>query len=275
VLRAPSLVRKSGLFGVVARIIVPAMKSCAAVGVGFQLVVGAWLVVTSLAACGGDAAPEPKTADTAPAVPSGSAQPPGEPAVAAPAPAEPKADVDAPPSEPAPPPAPAAKDPNAPREVKYVVTPEGLKIDVAGVRFLASAQAKQIAQGWGAKVSIKAEAMDGKEHVLLNPKNGPIAFAAAVFKKGSSEAERIPDARDGDAQVTLSAGSPSTFTREFPSKGGRVLAIGETLDMEVALWGLGFSADDRRPVKQFFHVKMQVDKGKPKARVEPPASASK
>jgi hypothetical protein len=53
-----------------------------------------------------------------------------------------------------------------------------------------------------------------------------------------------------------------------------VLAIGETLDMEVALWGLGESAEDRRPVKQFFHVKMKVDKGKPKAVVEPPASVS-
>jgi hypothetical protein len=27
-------------------------------------------------------------------------------------------------------------------------------------------------------------------------------------------------------------------------------------------------------VKQFFHVKMKVDKGKPKAIVEPPASAT-
>ncbi len=50
--------------------------------------------------------------------------------------------------------------------------------------------------------------------------------------------------------------------------------MGETLDMEVALWGLGNTAEDRRPVKQFFHVKMKVDKGKPKATVEPPASAS-
>ena len=33
-------------------------------------------------------------------------------------------------------------------------------------------------------------------------------------------------------------------------------------------------ADSLRPVKQFFHVRMQVDKGKPKAIVEPPASAS-
>ena len=55
----------------------------------------------------------------------------------------------------------------------------------------------------------------------------------------------------------------------------RVLAMGETLDMEVALWGLGDTTEDRRPVKQFFHVKMKVDKGKPKATVEPPESAGK
>lgn len=245
------------------------MKSCAAVGVGFQLVVGAWFVATSLAACGGEASSEPKTADTAPATTV--AEPASPPADAPPADA-PAADAAAEPDAEAKPAAPD-KDPNAARTVKYVVTPEGLKIEVAGVRFLASAEAKQIAQGWGAKVTLKAEATDGKEHVLLNPKNGPIAFAAAVFKKGSTEAERIPDARDGDAELKLGS-SPTTFSRQFPAKGGRVLAMGETLDMEVALWGLGDSSEARRPVKQFFHVKMKVDKGKPKAIVEPPASAT-
>jgi len=248
------------------------MKSCAVVGVGFQLVVGTWLVATSFLACGGDAAaPEPKTADAASAP--ASPEPKSPPVDAAPADA-PSADADAPATDAEPKAAAApAKDPNAARTVKYVVTPEGLKIEVAGVRFLASAEAKQIAQGWGAKVTIKAEATDGKEHVLLNPKNGPIAFAAAVFKKGSTEAERIADSRDGDAEITLGSSS-STFSREFPSKGGRVLAMGETLDLEVALWGLGDSREDRRPVKQFFHVKMKVDRGKPRAVVEPPSSAA-
>ena len=143
----------------------------------------------------------------------------------------------------------------------------------AGVRFLVAAEAKQIAQGWGAKISVKAESLDGKEHVLLSPKNGPIAFAAAVFKKGSTEAERIPDGREGEGELKIGAGSAANFSREFPNKGGRVLAMGETLDMEVALWGLGDTAADRRPVKQFVHVKMKVEKGKPKAVIEPPASA--
>lgn len=237
-------------------------------GLGFQALAGVWFVATSLGACGGEK-PEPLSAVEAGEVsppPVDTAAPAADPAPAPDAKPEPatKPEAEAKP----------AKDPNAMREVKYVVTPEGLKIEVAGVRFLASAEAKQIAQGWGAKVTVKAEVTDGKEHVLLNPKNGPIAFAAAVFKKGSTEAERIADSRDGDGELKLSSGAPTTFSRDFPNKGGRVLGMGETLDMEVALWGLGETAEDRRPVKQFFHVKMKVDKGKPKAIVEPPASAA-
>jgi hypothetical protein len=247
------------------------MKSCAAVGVGFQALVLAWFVAGSLSGCGGGDKWEPKSAEEAGEVTPPAAETAPAPVESAPA-AEPKPEPETKPegdAKPGP-----AKDPNAMREVRYVVTPEGLKIEVAGVRFLASAEAKQVAQGWGAKISVKAEVTDGKEHVLLNPKNGPIAFAAAVFKKGSTEAERIPDERSGDGEMKLSPGSPATFSRDFPNKGGRVLAIGETLDMEVALWGLGETAEDRRPVKQFFHVKMKVDKGKPRAIVEPPASAA-
>jgi len=241
------------------------MKRAAVVGSRILALAGA------LAACGGQPAPEPRTADSAAPAADVASPPPADPA---PLSAEPSAEEPAPSADSAPP-TPKAKDPDASRDVKYVVTPEGLKVEVAGVRFLTSAAAKQIARGWGAKISVKAESIDGKEHVLLNPKNGPIAFAAAVFKKGSTEAERIPDAREGDGELKIGPGSSVSFAREFPNRGGRVLAIGETLDMEVALWGLGSSAEDRRPVKQFVHVKMKVEKGTPKALIEPPASASK
>lgn len=230
-------------------------------------VVGVVLVV----ACGGAESPPAQTAERA-TEPSPAPAPPA-PSTAAPSEPEPK--TSEPKSEPEQSPPPPAKDPNAAREVKYTMTPDGLKIDVAGVRFLASARAKQIGQGWGATVSVKAEANDDKEHVLLNPKRGPLAFAAAVLKSGGGEAERIPDEREGDAEMKLVPGGPVSFSRDFPGKGGRVLAMGETLDLETALWGLGETSDDRRPVKQFFHVKMKVEKGKPKAIVEPPASAGK
>jgi hypothetical protein len=50
----------------------------------------------------------------------------------------------------------------------------------------------------------------------------------------------------------------------------RVLGAGDTLDLQVALWGLGSEKDSRRPVKKFCHVRMQVAQGKPRAIIEPP-----
>jgi hypothetical protein len=239
------------------------------------------VLLLATAACGGQARPEPKAGDAAsePVTQASQATSTSDSAV--------PSDDSSPPAEGATPDDEASKgpsaasgaagktpDPNAPREVRYVLTPEGLKVEVAGVRFLATAESKQVAQGWGVRVSVKAEAIDGKPHVLLNAKHGPIAFAAAVFKKGSTEAERIPDEREGDAELKLSPGTPVSFSRDFPNKGGRVLGIGETLDLQVARWGLGETAQDRRPVKQFLHVSMKVEKGKPKPKLAPPESAA-
>src|SRR5688572_20727862 len=114
------------------------MKSCAALSVGFHALVLAWVALGAVGACGGEKW-EPKSAEEAGEVPPPPAETAPAPAESAPA-AEPKPDPETKPegankAEP-------VKDPNAMREVRYVVTPEGLKIEVAGVRFLASAEAK-------------------------------------------------------------------------------------------------------------------------------------
>ncbi|HEY2405087.1 MAG TPA: hypothetical protein VGI10_03745 [Polyangiaceae bacterium] len=168
----------------------------------------------------------------------------------------------------------AKADPDAQREVTYVVIPEGLKITVAGARFIASAQAAQVGPGWGVKVSLEATADDGKPHSLLVPKNGPLAFAGGISRKGKPEPEHFGDERGGETDQTLSGDKPYKFSRTWPAAGLRPLAIGDTLDLQVALWGLGNDKDSRRPVKRFCHVKMQVGKGKPRAIIEPPASAA-
>lgn len=168
----------------------------------------------------------------------------------------------------------AAPSSNAARDVTYVVVPEGLKITVAGVKFIASAQAEQVGQGWGAKISIEASSDDGKAHSLTKPKAGPLAFAGSVTRKGKSDPEHFGDERAGEGDLAIDADKPTKFSRTWPAKGARPLAIGESLDLQAALWGLGEGADDRRPVKQFFHVRMEVSKGKPRAVIEPPASAS-
>jgi hypothetical protein len=234
--------------------------------VSFLLAVGA-------AACGGGTAATPP-ADSPAAT---SAVAPAEPAPAAAAPAAPPATSDSAPSaDAAPKPEPkAAPDPNATREVTYVVVPEGLKISVAGVKFLASSVAELTPAGWGVKINVEATADDGKAHSLTKPKAGPLAFAGTVTRKGKTEPEHFGDERAGDGEQAVSSDSPTKFSRNWPLKGTRPLAIGDALDLQVALWGLGTDADSRRPLKQFFHVRMQVGtKGKPKAIIEPPASAS-
>jgi hypothetical protein len=167
------------------------------------------------------------------------------------------------------------EDPNATREITYVVVPEGLKVSLSGVKFAVSAAAAQVGPGWGVKVSVVASAEDGKPHSLSNPKAGPMAFAGAVKRKGKSDPEAFGDERGGDGEESIFGDDPTKFNRTWPSKGVRVLGIGDSLDLQVALWGLGANTDSRRPVKQFCHVRMEVGpKGKPRAIVEPPKSAA-
>jgi hypothetical protein len=167
-----------------------------------------------------------------------------------------------------------AEDPDATRTVSYVAVPEGLKISVAGVKFTVRAAAVKVASGWGAKVSVVASASDGKPHSLATPKAGPLAFAGSVQRKGATEAEHFGDERTGDGDTPIFGDDPTKFNRTWPVKGTRVLGIGDSLDLQVALWGLGVESEPRRPVKQFCHVRMEVGKGLPRAIVEPPKSAS-
>jgi hypothetical protein len=175
---------------------------------------------------------------------------------------------------PATPPAKAEPDPNATRAITYSVVPEGLKISVAGVRFSVTAAATQIAAGYGVKLNVVASAVDGKPHSLSSPKAGPLAFAGAVQRAGKSEAEPFADERAGNGEQGIFGDDPTKFSRSWPKKGSRVLGIGDTLDLQVGLWGLGVEKDEQRPVKKFCHVRMKVEKGKPRAILEPPISAS-
>src|SRR6478735_4389762 len=235
----------------------------------FALLVWPWLAV----ACGGAPATppvEPKAAEA----PSSATAAPAEPEPSA-EPAKATVSAAAADSEAAPAPPKSEPDPNASREVTYVVVPEGLKISVAGVRFAVSANAVQVASGWGVKLNVVATALDGKAHTLSSPKSGPLAFAGSVSRAGKSEAEPFGDERAGDGEQAVAGDDPLKFNRTWPEKGGRVLGAGDSLDLQVALWGLGSDKDSRRPVKKFCHVRMQVDKGKPRAIVEPPQGVGK
>jgi hypothetical protein len=228
----------------------------------------------ALSGCGGGAQAAPPAEPTPAEAPAPSAAPAASSAAAdAAKPAASEAADDS--TEAAKPSKEKGEDPNVTREVTYVVVPEGLKVSLTGVKFTVSAMAAQVGPGWGVKVSVVASAEDGKPHSLSSPKAGPIAFAGSVKRKGKSEPEAFGDERSGDGEQSIFGDDPTKFNRTWPGKGVRVLGIGDSLDLQVALWGLGANTDSRRPVKQFCHVRMEVGpKGKPHAIVEPPQSAA-
>lgn len=163
-----------------------------------------------------------------------------------------------------------ADNPNETRDVTYKMTPEGLQIEVDGVMFQPKAEPVKLKGGaWGVKVTMTAEGVGDGPRYLLKPKNGVLAFAGSVKRKGAQE--KFGDKRDGEESVELAPGAKLTFDTTWP-KEGTALWWGDELTIEAGLWGLGKSANALRPVRQFFTLKM-VAGNKPQPVMQPPASA--
>jgi hypothetical protein len=220
------------------------------------------LVAALLAGCGG-AQPEPLAgAPTEPEAPPPDVAAPLEPPPASPEPEpEPTAEAEQ---------APPARDPDAQREVRYIQTQEGLRVEVDKVRFLAKAEPVRTQAGFHVRVTVSATAEESRS--LLSPKNGPLAFAGSVKRAGKAEAETFGDAREGDGEEPLGEGTTVKLTRDFPPKGVRPLGNGDSLELDVGLWGLGTSPSDRRAVKLFARVKASVQSWQGKATILPPPS---
>jgi hypothetical protein len=155
--------------------------------------------------------------------------------------------------------------------VKYIQSPEGLRVEILGVKFVPKVEAVRTQLGFVVKLTLGATASEARS--LLAPKNGPLAFAGDVKRVGKSEVEHFGDQREGEGEEPLPAGTTVKLSREWPGKlKVHPLGNGDSLELDVALWGLGTSGADRRAVKQFFHVKAKVEKWQARASVEVPPS---
>ncbi|HEY3237518.1 MAG TPA: hypothetical protein VGJ84_22555 [Polyangiaceae bacterium] len=155
---------------------------------------------------------------------------------------------------------------------KYRITDKGLLIDMTGVHFVATVKPVRVEAGWGVEVDLQGEARDDKEHNLLSPKSGPLAFGGEVKRKGQSA--RFGDKRSEDSNLTLGPNKPLKTTRTWPgTTGEKPLSAGDELKLEVGLWGLGDTPETRKRVREFFIVRMTAGKQKPLPVIEPPASA--
>ena len=169
---------------------------------------------------------------------------------------------------------PASDEPASPtdaqRDIRFVQTPEGLRVEILGVKFVPKAEAVKTPAGVGVKLTIEATTQEARS--LLAPEHGPLAFAGAIKRKGKTEPETFGDDRKGEGELLLDPAKPTKITREWPGKKGGGLGNGDVLELDVGLWGLGATAAERRPVKQFLRVKVVVEGWKGRAKIEPPPS---
>lgn len=214
-----------------------------------------------LSSCGSSSPPAEAPVETAPAPAPAPAETPPEPTAATDAPQQ---DAGAPASDE------PASPADAQRDIRFIQTPEGLRVEILGVKFVPKAEAVKTPAGVGVKLTIEATTQETRS--LLSPTHGPLAFAGAIKRKGKSEPETFGDDRKGEGELLLDPAKPTKITREWPGPKGGGLGNGDVLELDVGLWGLGATAAERRPVKQFLRVKVVVEQWKGRAKIEPPPS---
>lgn len=200
--------------------------------------------------------------------PQASAPPSAEPAT--PAPAETTSAAPEPSATPAPEPPDTAKEPAAGestppsgKNITYRMTSSGLVAELDGVVIEPKVHAIRVGNGWGVKLVVAARATDDHEHHLMNPAQGPLMVAEQIERGGKKEV--VPDERKGDGELTIDK-SGTHIERELR----KPIGAGESMTLYVGLWGLGTSADDRKPIKKLFVVKMVAGAHKPEPVVSAP-----
>lgn len=155
------------------------------------------------------------------------------------------------------------------REVVYRVTPQGLVIELGGIHVRPVAKAFRDAKGsYGVDLQLTAESFDDRQYWLSKPAEGPLSIAGRI-ETASGKRQRFGDERHGNDEEVVRAGEPRQFKQRWPGKGQPRLRAGETLTLEVGLWGVHADSERERPVRRLFEVKL-VGAQPPQAVVSPP-----
>ncbi len=153
-------------------------------------------------------------------------------------------------------PKPAQSAEPASRDIVYRVTPKGLLIELDGLHLRPEAKATKDKNGaYDIEIVVHAESFDGRQYWVKQPKEGPLSLAGKIEDK-SGKATRFSDERKGDAEQVVLAGEPRHFRQRWPGKGQPKLWWGQTVTLEVGLWGVRTESERERPVRRLFVVKM-------------------
>lgn len=165
-------------------------------------------------------------------------------------------------------PAPAAAS-SAAREIVYRVTPKGLVIELDGVHLRPEAKPIKDKHGaYGIELVLRAESFDGRQYWLNKAAEGPLSIAGKIESK-EGKSTRFSDERDGGTDEVIAEGAARTFRQRWPGRGQPKLWWGQTVTLEIGLWGVRAEAERERPVRRLFVVKMLAG-NKPVAVITPP-----
>lgn len=165
-------------------------------------------------------------------------------------------------------PAPAAASSGA-REIVYRVTPKGLVIELDGVHLRPEARPFKNKNGaYGIELVLHAESFDGRQYWLNKPDEGPLSIAGKIESK-EGESTRFADERAGGGDEVIMEGAARSFRQRWPGRGQPKLWWGQTVTLEIGLWGVRSESDRERPVRRLFVVKMLAG-NKPVAVITPP-----
>jgi len=143
------------------------------------------------------------------------------------------------------------------REVVYRVTPQGLLIEVNGIHLRPSVKVTRGAGGtYTLELTLSAESFDGRQYWLSQPDEGPFSIAGKIESKGSKP-QRFGDERTGTVREdVVTSAEPKRWKQRWPGKGQPKLRAGQTLTLEVGLWGMRSDSEQPRAVRRLFEVKL-------------------
>ncbi len=156
---------------------------------------------------------------------------------------------------------PASEEPSSGREIVYRVTPQGLVIEIDGIHLRPEAKPFKYASGaYGIDLVVKAESFDGRQYWVSKPNEGPLSIAGKVesgnTRAGKGTSARFADQREGSGEEAVLEGHPQSFKQRWPGRGQPKLWAGQTVTLEVGLWGVRAESERERPVRRLFVVKM-------------------
>jgi hypothetical protein len=159
------------------------------------------------------------------------------------------------------------------REIVYRVTPQGLVIEIDGIHLRPEAKPfKDKSGAYGIELVVKAESFDGRRYWVNEPDEGPLSIAGKVESKGGKRerfADQRVERRSGSGDELVMEGAPRRFTQRWPGRGQPKLWSGQTVTLEVGLWGVRAESERERPVRRLFEVKMVAGNKSP-AVISPP-----